>query len=164
GARISYRLAVARTLMLSAPSRSAIEPVFYKGLYDAWISECRGVAERAEGIFSDLSEHAAHNLSGSRLGQYRGRVQQVPLCDGPNLCPNGVAYGLLEGIVRRHAFHESDIGVNTLALDVVRVSDHRSLGDVRVGDKGAFYFRCTETMPGDVQYVIDTAGDPVVAV
>ena len=44
------------------------------------------------------------------------------------------------------------------------VSDNGGFCDCGVLSDCAFYFGCAESVPGDVQYVIDAAGNPVVAV
>ncbi|MNZ68807.1 hypothetical protein D3C78_870830 [compost metagenome] len=59
---------------------------------------------------------------------------------------------------------QRDIGVNRLALDVMRDADHRRFGDFRVGNQGRLDFGGAQTVTGDVKHVIDTASDPVIAV
>ena len=59
---------------------------------------------------------------------------------------------------------QRDVGVDALALDVVREADDRRLGDLRVGDQGALDLGRAQAVAGDVEHVVDAAGDPVVAV
>ena len=56
------------------------------------------------------------------------------------------------------------VGVDALALDVVRVADHGGLGDLGVADQRALDLGGAEAVAGDVDHVVDAAGDPVVAV
>ena len=65
--------------------------------------------------------------------------------------------GLLAG-------HQRHIGVDALALDVVRIADDRGFRHLRVRDERRFDFRRAHAVAGDVDHVVDAAGDPVVAV
>ena len=60
--------------------------------------------------------------------------------------------------------HQRDIGVDALALDVVRIADHGGFGDFRMRNECAFDFGGAEAVAGDVDDIIDAAGDPVIAV
>ena len=46
----------------------------------------------------------------------------------------------------------------------MRVADHGGLGDLGVGDEGGFDLRGAHAVAGDVDHVVDPAGDPPVAV
>ena len=59
---------------------------------------------------------------------------------------------------------QGDVAVNALALDVVRIADHRRLGDERMGNEGAFHLGGAEPVARDVEHVVHPAGDPVIAV
>ena len=59
---------------------------------------------------------------------------------------------------------QGDVAIDALALDVVRVADHRRLGDLGVADQRAFDLGGAEPVAGDVEHVVDPAGDPVIAV
>ena len=59
---------------------------------------------------------------------------------------------------------DEDVGEDAGALDVVREADHRRLGDRRVRDQRALDLGGAQPMAGDVEHVVDAAGDPVVAV
>ena len=60
--------------------------------------------------------------------------------------------------------HHRDIGVDALALDVVRIADDGGFRDGRVGDQRAFDLGGAHAMAGHVDDVVDAAGDPVIAV
>src|SRR5690606_36381119 len=60
--------------------------------------------------------------------------------------------------------HEGDVGVDALALDVVREADHGGLGHLGVQHQRAFDFGGADAVAADVDHVVDAAGDPVVAV
>ena len=59
---------------------------------------------------------------------------------------------------------QRDVGIDALALDVVREADHGRLGDFGVRDQRAFDLGGAHAVAGDVDHVIDPAGDPVIAV
>ena len=59
---------------------------------------------------------------------------------------------------------ERDVGVDGVALDVVFVADDRRLGNGWVAADGALDLGGTEVVAADDDYVVNTAGDPVVAV
>ena len=44
------------------------------------------------------------------------------------------------------------------------IADHRRLGDLRVGDQRAFHLGGAHAVAGDVDHVVDPAGDPVIPV
>ena len=56
------------------------------------------------------------------------------------------------------------VGVDRLALDLVREGDDRRLGDRGMRDQRAFDFGGADAVAGDVDDVVDAAGDPVIAV
>jgi hypothetical protein len=59
---------------------------------------------------------------------------------------------------------QRDVGVDALALDVVREADHGGFRDGLVFVDRAFDFGRAEAVAGDVQHVVDAAGDPVITV
>jgi hypothetical protein len=68
-------------------------------------------------------------------------------------------------VLRSGSFgHQGDIGVDALALDVVREADHGRFGHLRMRDQRAFHFGGADAVAGHVDHVVDAAGDPVVAV
>ena len=71
---------------------------------------------------------------------------------------------LAQLLARLLAGHQRDIGVDALALDVVRIADHGGLRDFRMRDQRGLDFGGADAMAGDIDHVIDAAGDPVVAV
>ena len=62
------------------------------------------------------------------------------------------------------ARHQGDIGVDALALDVVRIADDGGLRHLRMRDQRRFHLRRAHAVAGDVDHVVDAAGDPVIAV
>ena len=57
-----------------------------------------------------------------------------------------------------------DVGVDALTLDVVRESHHRRFADRRVADQGALDFGRSHPVAGNVDHVVHSAQQPVVAV
>ncbi|CUH54119.1 hypothetical protein SHM7688_03589 [Shimia marina] len=68
---------------------------------------------------------------------------------------------LLRGLL---IVHQGDIAIDALALDVMRIAHHGGLGHGRMGHKGAFHLRRAHAVAGDIDHIIHTAGDPIVAV
>jgi len=71
---------------------------------------------------------------------------------------------LLQVVALGDAALQGDIGVNRLALDFVGITDDRRFGDLGMGHEGAFHFRRSHAVTGDVDDVVDAAGDLIVAV
>ena len=59
---------------------------------------------------------------------------------------------------------QRDVGVDALALDLVRAADDRGFGDFGVRDQRALDLRRADAVAGDIHDVIHAAGDPPVAV
>src|SRR5207247_890690 len=59
---------------------------------------------------------------------------------------------------------ERDEAADALALDVVREADDRRFGHFRVRDQSAFDLHRAQPVTGDVEYVVNAAHHPVVAV
>ena len=58
---------------------------------------------------------------------------------------------------------ERDKGIDALALDIVRVSDHGRLGHVLVGDEGALHLGGPDAVSRDVDHIVYSPHEPVVA-
>ena len=54
---------------------------------------------------------------------------------------------------------EGDVGVDALALEVVREPDHRGFGDGVVRDQRAFDLGGADAMAADVDHVVHAPGD-----
>ena len=71
---------------------------------------------------------------------------------------------LAQVLGRLLAGHQRHVGVDALALDVVRIADDRGLRHLRVRDQRALDLGRAHAVAGDVDHVVDAAGDPVIAV
>src|SRR5690606_18089129 len=60
--------------------------------------------------------------------------------------------------------NQGDVGVDALALDVVREAHHRRFGDLVVRYQRALHLGGADAVAGDIDHVVHAAGDPVVAV
>jgi len=135
--------------------------IVYQFIHHRGVGE---VAEVAQVILGDLAQDAAHDLAGAGLGQARGKLDHVRFGDGTDLLHAHLYQFFFQFIVGSDAEHRSDVGVNPLALDLVRVADHRGFGNLFVQDQGAFHFGGAHAMAGDVEYVVHSPGNPVVTV
>src|SRR5690606_24380538 len=141
-----------------------VEAVLDEVADHAGVGEGRDVAEVARVVLGDLAQDAAHALARPGLRHARGPLDQVgagaraDLLAAPLDQPLAtLVRGLLAGVGRH-------IGVDALALDLVRVAHPRRLGDLRVGDQRALPLGRAQAVAGDVDDVVDPPGDPVVAV
>ncbi|SAI57474.1 Uncharacterised protein [Enterobacter bugandensis] len=65
---------------------------------------------------------------------------------------------------RLFAVVQGDVGVDRLALDVVRNADHRRFGNLRMRHQRGLNLCRTQTVAGNVQHVVHASGDPVITV
>ena len=94
---------------------------------------------------------------------------------GAHCSQSGEAIGPISLRTPAHQFHaqvvarlgagdQGDIGVDALALDVVRRADHGGLRHLIVRHQRALDLGGAHAVAGDVDHVVDPAGDPVIAV
>ena len=131
---------------------------------DGGIGERRGVAEMLVLFGRDLAQDPAHDLAGARLRQPRRPLDEIRRRDRADFLAHPLRELGAELLGRRLAALQRDVGVDALALDLVREADDRGLGDFRVRDERALDFRRADAMAGDVHHVVHAAGDPPVAV
>ena len=72
--------------------------------------------------------------------------------------------GLFEVFGLFHIIVQGNIGEDALTLDVVGESDNRRFRDISMRREGRFDFRGAQPVTGNIDNVIDTAGDFVIAV
>ena len=83
---------------------------------------------------------------------------------GPISLPHPGDEILAQLVARLMAVDQGDIGENALALDVVREADDGGLGHAFMRDERAFDLGRAHAMAGNVDHIIDAAGDPIIAV
>ena len=91
-------------------------------------------------------------------------MQQVGRCDRSDFLAGPLPKLGNQLVARLAAFDQRDIGIDALTLDVVRISDNGRFRDLWMGDKGGFDFSCSHPVAGDVQNVVNAAGDPEIAI
>ena len=131
---------------------------------DGGIGERRRVAQVAEIVLGDLAQDAAHDLARARLGQAGRPLDGVGRGDRADLLAHPCHQFLAQFLAGIEPGIQGDVGVDALALDVVREADNGRLGDQLVRHQRALDFGGSDAMARDVDHVIDAAGDPVVAV
>src|SRR5574338_952477 len=131
---------------------------------DAGIGQGRRVAEPALRTFRNLAQDAPHDLAGSGLGQrwrevdfVRGGERADVLADLLVQLFSKLAAALFAGDQRYER-------IDGLPLDVVRIGDHGRLGDLWMRHERAFHLGGADTVPGNVDHVVDAAGNPVIAI
>src|SRR5499427_8464826 len=128
------------------------------------IGERRGVAEIAVLVFRDLAQNPAHNLSRARLRQSGRELNEIGRGDRADLLAHPGDQLLAQLFAWAFAGHQRDVGVDALALDVVRVADDGGLRHLGMRHQRALDLGGAKPMAGDVDHVVHAAGDPVVAV
>ena len=71
---------------------------------------------------------------------------------------------LLQRVIGLHPGAQGDIGIDALALHIMRVPHHGGFSDGVMGDKRAFDLGRAHTVAGHIDHIIDAAGDPPGAV
>src|SRR5882762_8849452 len=146
------------------PLPHAVHAVVDEIIDDGRVGEGRDIAQLVVLVGGDLAQDAAHDLAGAGLRQVRGPLQQVGGGDRADLLAHPLHQLAAQRLVRLLVDAQCHIGVDALALDVVRIADDGRLGDLRVGDQRAFDLGGAEAMAGDVDHIVDPAGDPIEAV
>ena len=98
------------------------------------------------------------------FGRFGRELDQIGRGDRTDLLAHPVGEFLAQLFGRLLAGHQRDIGVDALAFDVVRIADHGGLRHFRMRDQRRFDLGGAHAMAGDVDHVVDAAGDPVIAV
>jgi len=111
----------------------------------------------------DLAENAAHDLAGTRLRQVRHAVDGLGRGERPNALPDLHNEVFPEGVVKLVAFLDGDEGIDGLAGELVLNTDDRCLADGIVLNERRLDFSSGETVSGNVDNVIHTTTNPVVA-
>ncbi len=93
---------------------------------------------------------------------------------GVNWITSGLAMGLISlpthasirCSARRSARtdFQRDKSIDALTFDIMRIAHDGGFGDLVFANERTFDFRGTEAMTGDVDHIIDPAGDPVIAI
>lgn len=128
----------------------------------------------------DLPENTSHDLAGPGLGQIVNHEDRFRCGEGPDGFPDLLDEILADLVVGLAATFQGYEGVDRLARELVVDAHHSCLGNLVWGEKSALerygnYMSLTmldkcglnlrggQSVPGDVDDVIDTATDPVVA-
>src|SRR5215472_12587475 len=111
-----------------------------------------------------VAQEPAHDLAGPGLGQVISPDDPFWPCELPDLVAHVPAEILAERGPRAGVLAERDVGDDRLAGGLVADRDDRGLGHRGVGDERRFDLGGGQPVPGDVDDVVDPAGDPEVAV
>lgn len=122
-----------------------------------------GVAKLVLLAGENLSQDAAHNLAGARLGQVGNDKDGLGRGKRSNALADLHDKLLAQGVVDLVALLDGDKGVDGLAGELVVDADDGGLGNGLVLDEGGLDLGCGETVAGDVDDVVDAAANPVEA-
>lgn len=123
----------------------------------------RGVTELILLAGQDLSQDTAHDLTRSSLGQVIDREDGLRSCEGTDGLADLHDEVLLDRVAVLVTLLERHEGVDGLTGELVVDTYDSSLGDCIVLEERSLYLRCRETVTGNVDDIIDSAADPVVA-
>src|SRR3954452_19203414 len=113
-------------------------PVLDEVVDHAGIGQGRGVAQAARLVLGYRAQDAAHDLAGARFWQTRCELNLVGRSDWADLLAHPGDELLAQILGWLDARHQGHIGVDALALDVVREADHGGLRYLLMRDQCAF--------------------------
>jgi len=128
------------------------------------IRQRRGITKAVLLAAEDLAQNTAHDLTTTGLGKVVDNEDGLGGGEGSNGLTNlhdKVLADLLVGLV---AFLQRDEGVNGLAGEFIGDTDDGGFGNLRVLDQSGFDFSGGQTVSRNVDNIVNTATDPVVAV
>src|SRR5215470_12703672 len=137
----------------------------FESCHDRRIRKRRRVAERF--AFGDVTQEAAHDLSGARLRKICGEQNIVRARNRADLLDD-MFFQLVDelpgsGVLVR-ALLERDKRRNRLSLDLMRSADHGGLGDAGMIDQRTLDLHSPDAVTGDVDDVVDAAKQPEIPV
>src|ERR1700730_7328691 len=139
----------------------AVHPIIDELVDDSRLGEGCHIAEGVVLVGGDLAQNAPHDLAGAGLGHSGAPLQQVGGANRADLLPHPGHELTFQLVARLLLDPQCDISVNALPLEVVWKADDGSFGYFRVGDEGTLDLGGAQPMTGDVDHVIDPAGQPV---
>ena len=90
-------------------------------------------------VRGDLAQDPAHDLAAARLRQIGRPLDQIRRGDRADLLPHLHHQLLAQRLARLVAGLQGDIGIDALALDVVRIAHDRGLGHLGMRDQRAAF-------------------------
>src|SRR5512141_1279399 len=111
------------------------QPLLHKRLHDRRIGKCRGIAELVYLAVRDLPEDTAHDLAAPRLREAGRELQLVGRGDRTDDRTDMAGEDLLELVRRFKPVLERHVHIDTFTLDVMRITDDRSLCNRFVADE-----------------------------
>ena len=137
-------------------------------LYHCRVEQRADIAHVAGVSFGDFAEDAAHDFAGASFGQARDDLNLVGLSNAANFGHHGfddTGFGHLDfEFGSGHAVLTDDVGVNTLALHLVRIAHHGTFHHVLALVDGVFDFGGAEAVAAHIDNVIDATDDAVEAI
>ena len=143
---------------------AAVQPVVHQIGDDRGIGQRRHVTKLLMLVGRDLAQDATHDLAGACLGQRRRPLDQVRRGDRADLLAHPLSQLGAQRLAGLVAGFQGDVGIDRLTLDIVRIADTGRFGDLGMRHQRAFDLGGADTVAGDVDHVVDPAGDPVIAV
>lgn len=111
----------------------------------------------------NLPQDAPHDLAGSRLREVDHDIHRLGRREGADAPTHLHDELLAQGVRDLRHIRDRDEGVDRLAREVVVHANYRRLGHVVMLDQGRLDLGRRQPMAADVDDVVDTSPDPVVA-
>src|SRR5660397_162537 len=146
------------------PVLNVAAAVLYQVLDHGRISQGGDISQLIHFISRDLAENAPHDLAAPGLGQCRSPLDEVRSRNGSDLLADMLDQLIPQRFSGLHPGIQGDVSVNALTLDLMREADYGRFGHGVVTDQSGLHLCGAHTVPGDVDHIIHTACDPVVAV
>ena len=115
-------------------------------------------------VVRDGRKHAAHDLAGAGLRHVGHDHDTARAGNRPNLTNHGALHALAHFLARFAPRLERYVKVRDLAFDLVSGGDHGCLGDLLNQQAGGFDLLGPESMPGDIDDIVNSTEDAVVAI
>ena len=117
--------------------RGSIDPVADQIFDNRGIGQGGNITERLKFLFGNLAQDAAHDFAGTGFWQSGCELNDVRAGDRPDILATP-GDEIRAAPRSAQGGSSSDVGIDALALDVVRIADHGGFGDLRMGDERAF--------------------------
>src|SRR2546426_8449571 len=106
----------------------------------------------------------SHDLPGARLGHIRHDVDVLGPRDLADHFLVRLHHPVDDGLTRRHARLERDVHFRHASLELVLDRDDGGFGDLGDGETGGLDLLRAQAVTRDIDHVIDTAEDAVIAI
>src|SRR5262249_38622351 len=109
-------------------------------------------------------ENTAHDLSRTSLGQHRYKLNLAGDGNRANFVLDVFFQFVNQLITASETLPQQTVGVNDIAAHIIWHTDASSLSHRRMADQTGFDFGCTEAIAADLDDIINTTNDMIIAI